>query len=321
MSPGLTLLASRPKIGKSWLALDLALALTCDQPALGSIKVDPGALLYLALEDTERRLKDRLTKLLGDAEWPERLSIKNRWRKLDGGALEDVGEWIVGTDDPRLVIVDTFAKLRKVGAGSGGILYNYEYEETTKLKDLGDSHDVGVLLIHHTRKLAASDPLDEVSGSTGITRAADTILVAHRDRGKHDATLHVTGREVDEQELALAFDKETCRWSILGQADALRMPAARSGILQVLREAGKPLTPTEVAKLTGMEQDAARQRLWQMAKDSQVSALGGCKYQALEPGPANSHNAHNAVTGFAAVLQKLGEKSDVCRRHDPSLPP
>ena len=91
---GLTLLVGRPKIGKSWWALDLGVACAANRPTLGTVTPVAGDVLYLALEDGWRRLQRRLDKLLGTfhGEWPERLTFvpMGRWRRSDQGGLEDI---------------------------------------------------------------------------------------------------------------------------------------------------------------------------------------------------------------------------------------
>ena len=57
---GFSVLAGKPKLGKSWLGLDIALAVALGGVALGSIHVSQGDVLYLALEDTTRRLQTRI---------------------------------------------------------------------------------------------------------------------------------------------------------------------------------------------------------------------------------------------------------------------
>ena len=92
---GLTILAGRPKIGKSWMALDLAIGIATGEPVLGGVHVEQGDVLYCCLEDNPRRLQRRVTKLLspfGD-EWPERLTLATRWRRLDEGGVEDIEAW------------------------------------------------------------------------------------------------------------------------------------------------------------------------------------------------------------------------------------
>ena len=77
ISDGVTILAGKPKVGKSWLALDMCIAVAAGRFTLGTIKPIQGDVLYLALEDNKRRLKKRIAKLLPstDSDWPSRLMI------------------------------------------------------------------------------------------------------------------------------------------------------------------------------------------------------------------------------------------------------
>lgn len=273
---GLNLLAGKPKLGKSWLALNLGLAVATGGVALGRQPVEPGDVLYLALEDTKRRLKDRLGTLLQrqDSGPPARLHFARTWPRQDKGGLPALAEWLATHPQARLVVIDTWAKFRPTRIRSGND-YEEDYRAAGELKALADKHGVAVLILHHCRKMAAGDPLDEVSGTLGLTGAADCVQVLRRERGQHDATLYVSGRDVEEQELALKFDKEFCLWSVLGTADEYRMSQERSEVLELLRKTGRPMTPSEVAPLLNKSPNAAKFLLWKMAQDGQLHSLGG----------------------------------------------
>ena len=108
---GLTILAARPKAKKSWLMLDLAVAVAAGRFLLGDLKPAEGDVLYLALEDSHRRLQRRLDKLLGTffAEWPRRLEIATEWPRGDRG-VTDLHAWCVTHPNARLIVIDTFEK-------------------------------------------------------------------------------------------------------------------------------------------------------------------------------------------------------------------
>ena len=116
---GATLLVSRPKLGKSWLVLDIAIATAAGRFTIGDLKPSTGGVLYLALEDGKRRLQRRITRLLPtfSGKWPDRLKIATEWPRADEGGLDDIEAWIKATPDARLVIVDTLAQFRKVPNG------------------------------------------------------------------------------------------------------------------------------------------------------------------------------------------------------------
>src|SRR5262249_34588789 len=155
--------------------------------ALGKIPVEAGDVLYLALEDTKRRLKARLEKMLGRQQStpPDRLSLSCLWPRQDDGGLEAVERWLTKhRGGARLVDVDTWPKFRPRPRGRNGDRYAEDYQDAADLKGLLDRHAVAGLALVHCRKLGSEDPLEEVSGTLGLTGAADTTLVLRRDRGK-----------------------------------------------------------------------------------------------------------------------------------------
>lgn len=127
---GLTILAGRPKIGKSWMALDVAIGAASGGKVLGGIHVTQGDVLYCCLEDNKRRLQRRVTKLLSPfgGEWPERLTLATRWRRLDQGGVEDIEAWCDSVPEPRLVMLDTLAGVRPT-RGNAETLYESDYIE------------------------------------------------------------------------------------------------------------------------------------------------------------------------------------------------
>ena len=212
---GLSILAGRPKLGKSWMALDVCLAIAAGRFCLGERKPAQGDVLYCALEDNQRRLQKRIDKLLPTfgAEWPERLTLTTTWRRLDKGGVSDISEWIAGVTEPRLVVLDTLAGVRPIRTQQG---YSEDYESLATLHRLANERGIAIVVLHHTRKMEAEDPLDTVSGTLGLAGCADTVLVLNRS--SQGTTLYVRGRDIEEAEHAVSFDKHSCKWTILGSA-------------------------------------------------------------------------------------------------------
>jgi hypothetical protein len=144
-----------------------------------------------------------------------------------------------------------------------------------EIKSLADRTGVPILVLHHERKMEATDVLDTVSGSTGVTAAADTILLLKRERGEADASLHVTGRDVDERETGLKFDKATCRWTMLGDGKELRMQKTRRQIFEAIKESPEPMTPKQIAEATDLKEPHVRVTLRRMDEDGQVKGNYG----------------------------------------------
>ena len=202
---GVTILGGKPKMGKSWMAYGLAVSVATGGVALGNKQVERGEALYLALEDNPRRLRKRLGKVLRGDPAPEGLDIWTRLPRLDAGGVAAIEGWLVEHPDARLVVVDTLAKVRPRQRGQH--LYSEDYAALERLLPLAADHGVSILVVHHLRKMDADDPLDTISGSTGLSGGVDGTLILKRERGKADAYLHVDGRDVEEPvELALRWD-------------------------------------------------------------------------------------------------------------------
>jgi hypothetical protein len=207
MPEGIALLAGKPKAGKSWMLLDIAIAATGDRYTLGTIKPEQGDVLYLALEDSLRRAQWRMTKLLGAQleKWPDRLTIRTEWKRVDQGGLAGIEEWAKSVERPVMVIVDTLQRVRPVpGPSSRATPYSLDYEALEGLQALAAKLQILVVVITHVRKATADDVFDTVSGTLGLTAAADTILVLGPKNGL--MTLCVRGRDVEESEKTVRFD-------------------------------------------------------------------------------------------------------------------
>lgn len=214
LSTGLGLLAGAPKIGKSWFALDLAIHVARGEEYLGR-RTRQGDVLYLALEDTERRFYERCD-ILAESKFPETLAFCLEALPIGQGLPEAVEDWVENVGNPVLVIVDTLGKVRST-AGRTENAYQYDTREMTALKQVADRHNFCMLLIHHKRKAAGSgdDIYDKINGTQGIFGAMDTTMlldgVRHNAR-LTDAALAITGRDVEANSIALRFDGG--RWSV-----------------------------------------------------------------------------------------------------------
>lgn len=223
LTEGLSILGGRPKKGKSWLALQLGWAVAGGYEIDGR-KTTQGEVLYLALEDTPRRLQTRLLTMLGGRpgwEVPAGLHLRTRWPRAADGGLQALGEWLSDRKgSARLVIIDTLAKFRTPprNQASG---YAEDYEAVGGIKALADTYGSSILLVHHTRKMKADDPFDELSGTLGLTGAADGTWVLDRG-GDMTAELFVTGRDVAEATVAMTFDGAHCVWRLGEMTEGVR---------------------------------------------------------------------------------------------------
>lgn len=323
IAEGFTFFAGAPKMGKSWMALNIAVAVASGGHALGKISVDQGDVLYLALEDSPRRLQERLKISLKGGPVPDRLHFDTEWLPLRDGGDEDLDAWLYQHPDCRLVVVDVFAKIR-TPAGEKADRYMADYMSAEPLKKLADRHQTAIIAVHHTRKATAEDFLESVSGTNGLAGVADTTLVLKRSRTAVDAELYVTGRDVEEQKLALSFSPDVGVWTLQGDARQWAVSKTRRNIIEAIETATIPLTPKEISELCpDVSHDTVRQLVRKMADDAQLDAVGGGRYVTPSlRSPVHSRavlsvSEVNEVNGLAtASSEEVNRVNDLPRTSD-----
>lgn len=276
---GLNILAGKPKKGKSILSNNFGLSVTGSGIALGQIPVDKGAAIILALEDTERRVKGRLEKELDGEEAPGNLHFFTKWPRMDAGGLELLEAKIQEIPDVRLVVIDTFQKFRKPMRNNGS-MYQEDYDAVALIKDVADRLGVCILLIHHLRKAIADDVFDTLSGSLGLTGAADGILVLENSRG--NTVLHVTGRDVEQAEYAIELDRQRLTWALLGPTAEVKSTRDQQLIFDTLKESPDALSPKEIAELTGLKVGSIKKVLIKFREDGSIHRTQHGKYTTID---------------------------------------
>jgi hypothetical protein len=272
---GLTLFAGKPKLGKSWLVLGVAIAVASGGRAFGAIPVKQGAVLYLALEDSHRRLQARLEQVLGNDTAPDALEFRTDLPRLDDGGVLEIQDWLEAHPDARLIILDTLARV-KPRASKNAQLYDADSDALKPLHRMALERGVAVLIVHHTRKAGADDVFDTISSSTGLTGIVDAMMVLRRPRNDSTATLSVTGRDLEEQEVAMRFDPVTALWQVLGDAKQYEtVTPERKAVLDILT---KPMTPAEVAKVLNRDPSSTRKLIFGMKGAGLVRRLSDGKY-------------------------------------------
>lgn len=296
---GLNMLAGKAKLGKSWLALDLALGVASGQQVLNAMAVEPGDVLYLALEDNQSRMHNRLDQL--ERGWPNRLHIGHQLPKLNEGGLQVIENWLEANPEAKLVVIDIWKRVRQSRQKNASI-YDEDYEHLSVLQSLAMRFEVAILVVHHTKKAAEADVFDEVSGSGGIMAALDTCLILHRSRSEADGELWITGRDVEESKLALKL--EDGRWSLLGRAGEVARSRERRLILEAMEEVIAQtvetaetvtgLSAAEVAKITGQSRNTTKQLFWKMLTSGELERLPNSLYRPrITANQSNSGNRGN----------------------------
>ena len=203
ISQGLFVLAGAPKVGKSWLALDMCLSIAKGEKVLGKETLC-GHAVYLSLEDSLIRLQNRLYELTDEPS--DNLNFAIMAESISNGLPEQIEYCRKRFDDLKIVFIDTLQMVRNESESS----YSSDYKELSVMKDkLG----IAIVLVHHTRKCSDSDPFNMISGSTGLSGCVDgSMVLIESKRGSRKAKLHCVGRDIENQEINVVF--ESSRWKV-----------------------------------------------------------------------------------------------------------
>lgn len=291
---GVTTLVAPPKIGKSWLALDVAITTSIGGVVLNR-RVPKIGSLYLSLEDNARRLQHRIVKQTSLEDLPvipRDCHITTAW-PCDGERFVYLHNYIEANPEIKVIIVDTLMRFAPVRDGN-------DYAQTTAvfaaIRRFAEDRGVSLLIVHHARKGSqegGGDYIDGVLGSTGIAGGSDATISITRRRGQHDGVMRITGREVPEQELACHFDTQTCRWSIQGAASEVQESRERQDIIDILKSSKKPLKPKEISDALKKSPGSVRYLLHKMVSSGAVESLFSGGY-AL-PTPLTTPNTPNSA--------------------------
>jgi hypothetical protein len=260
---GLVMLAGRPKIGKSWMLLQMAGAVASGGRFLGE-KVEQGEVLYLALEDNPRRIQSRAAAM----KLPEcPITFEFYWRPLQEDGLNDL-YLECERERYRLIIIDTLARVIP------GINLNDENPVAlivNSLQSMALNHGLTILPAHHTRKSNGiwADPIDDIMGSTAISRAIDAVLAIYRQQGKAGMLLKGRGRDTEEFDLAVNFDGLTKCWQSLGDVEEVLMSETKQEILSYLEGAGKS-SLASIAQGLGKDKSNVNKNLQDLTNDGKV---------------------------------------------------
>ena len=214
---GLCILGGSPKVGKSWLVLDLCIHIAKGETMWG-LPVTQGETLYLCLEDSERRIQERLNTITDDV--PPGLYFATGNTSIEGGVCDWIRNFKQAHPGITFVAIDTFQLIR---TPTPDVSYGNDYTELQSLRALAEELKICLLLVHHLRKMGDKDPINKLSGSTGIAGAVDAIYVLEKnERIENSATLYASGRDIRDRKMKLEMEPVTCTWQLL--SDSLTMP-------------------------------------------------------------------------------------------------
>jgi hypothetical protein len=248
---GLAIIGGRPKKGKSYFSLNLAISVGSGKRAFNYFAVPKLEVLYISYEDNYQRIQRRARIMLQSEEPPlVYFNEELKFPKLDDIGMKVIEDYL-SEGKIKLVIIDTLARAQKYPFSNKNPYFD-EYQFTSKLQVLGLKYHACILIVHHTSKPNPKniDVFDSYNGTTGISAAADTLLILDDKQGK--TVLHVTGRDIPSNTYDIEFNEELASWHIKGKTSQIETTAERKQILEVFGEDySKVLSSSEVAESIG----------------------------------------------------------------------
>jgi archaellum biogenesis ATPase FlaH len=238
---GLLILCGPAKSGKSFLMLLLGHAISAAMSFLGISVEKPHTCLYLSLEDSERRLKNRIKKMGLDPN--DSFLIVTRW-SYNQKAVNDLRTLLAECPEIEVIIIDTLGAISQKRETTG---FQADYDFMNQFKNLADQYKKAFILTHHTRKMRDdNDIYNDILGSVANIAVADTILLLQRPRNSSKALLSCISRDFPEKAYELNFSAN-CTWEMVGEASPRASTPERQKILDVLIEHGE-LRPSQIAE-------------------------------------------------------------------------
>lgn len=230
------ILSGAPKMGKSFLLMSMAFAISQGGAVLGEIKVNARDVLYLCLEDGLRRTVTRLKARADQFGTTGRLHFAFQWPTLEDGGLEHIRSWLF--DHPSgVVFIDTGKRLRMGQEENGKSYYSSDYDFIAPITDLAHEFDALIITVWHDRKMMADDFFDQINASRGLTAAVDGLGQLSRERGSKEAKLSIGDRDSEDRAFKLRWDDILTGWLLEGQVDVAE--GKGSPILRVMSSVRK----------------------------------------------------------------------------------
>jgi len=268
---GIWFLYGKPKVGKSWLAGQLALAVAAGGKVFDK-DVKQGKVLYLALEDGERRLKKRMRL----QHWTE-----NALRHIDYMLPKDFRDQIgylnsgggkrllahIERQDYLLTIVDTFSRAVNLNQLKSELMT----DALSPFQEFAQAKNRVIVFVDHEpkRNEEGESAITALYGGIAKAGVADGVWRLYKERGK-GARLDIEGRDLeDAYSLKLRFDRSLCYWYSEGDAETIEITERRREILDALANLGK-CTLSQLEDATGQLKGNLHARLQDLVTEGLV---------------------------------------------------
>jgi hypothetical protein len=257
LAEGLTILAGKPKKGKSYLALDMSLSIAVGRQAFMKFPTEKARVLYVSLEDGERRLQRRLRAIQPNIATPEGLDFLYTFPRLGDGALEALTHY---AETYQVIIIDVIGRILPTQTQARKSLS--EYQEITDvlgpIQQLAQDNRMAIMIIDHLRKASVEDDGDAIMGSQGKIGAADHALIYGRKGEEKDGVLKIISRDLDEDKIVLTLTNGHLEF--LGKGEVYELDSEQNRIISILEDERRPMAIPEIMKALGINGDAHYKR-------------------------------------------------------------
>ena len=280
---GLVCIAGRPKAMKSWQMLKLCFCVENGLDYLGH-NVEQGNALYLALEDSKRRLKERTFKLKhNDVQYFPTTDIEAPY--LNNGLEEDLQRWIDGVKNPKLIVIDTLARVKqRVSGFNKGTAYDQDNELLRRIQQLAITNGVCIAFITHLSKAQQDYSFDKITGSVGLQGMTDAMWLIDRGDNSPNASITGRGRDILDFQYAVKWNDETMTYDFVGNKFEIELNENRKMILDAMKElkrSGKiEVRPIDIIKHLGATSNSKEGKrisrtIQRMASNYEITSVVG----------------------------------------------
>jgi hypothetical protein len=285
---GLYVLAGKPKQGKSRLIKDLAYKVVNGGNWLGHPVAEKGDVLLLALEDNEFSMNLDIKQMgLQNAKKPT--TFVGQCPSLERGLIESIEMWCKESDNPKLIIIDTFQKIKPMGSQKtkNANAYEVDYHYLSQLHEAAKNLKVCIIYIHHLSQADKSHSWDKIMGSTGHQGVTDAMYMLDKEEGGFNGTFKGLGRNIAGFEINICWNsnpKEPMTFQYTGDTYEAKTQEHKREIFKAMKqlaeEGADEVKPVDVYKVLNLlsikEKGACKKNMQRMRNKGDLAA--GDKY-------------------------------------------
>ena len=211
---GLTFLSGAPKIRKSFLAAQMAIAVASGILFFGHSVIQCD-VVYLDLEGSKSRISSRTARM--STPIPRNVYFTNQIEeRLADGLVDSIRQLHQQRPAIRFIIIDTYSRARGCFRSGGANAYDADVMLLEPLQRMAIEENISVLCVHHDRKGASlvADSFERLSGTMGISGSCDCVMQLQTIGKRFDghASLEFTPRDGRGGEMSLAFSEANLEW-------------------------------------------------------------------------------------------------------------